>query len=361
MSGSAQLFPVVGSNFNLPTPLPTEDVSDGVPGVTAPITAIQAGGTDGTDLRAFATDTNGNQKVIGPALNGAKIAINPMYPVLFGGYDGNYIHNILTDGSGRISVDLFGNAGSVLDGTPGSAVPAAALQIAGSDGANLRTVATDTLGNVKVLGTLTNNNAAPAIELGVLPALANAASPTWTEGNQVLESVDLSGNQRVVLKAETTKVIGTVNQGTSPWVVSGTVTTATPTNTNVVTGDAPTLITTAPSNGATQSNSNYRGALITALLGTVSGTTPTLSMQLQWSPDGGTTWINYGAATAAITIVTGNTVSVMVYPVTWSTFTSGAGDVQIAAPLPKTWRMVYTGGGVTFSIAIASVQVNYIL
>lgn len=228
------------------------------------------------------------------------------------------------------------------DGTPGSAAPATALQIAGSDGTNLRVLATDNLGDVKVIGTLTNNNAAPAAtELGVLPALANASAPTWTEGEQVLESVDLAGNQRVI--------------------VSGTVTTAPPTNINVVTGDAPTLITTAPSNGAAQSNSNYRGALITAILGTVSGTTPTLSMQLQWSPDGGTTWVNYGAATAAITIVTGNTVSVMVYPVTWSTFTSGAGDVQIAAPLPKTWRMVYTGGGVTFSIAIASVQVNYIL
>ena len=84
-------------------------------------------------------------------------------------------------------------------------------------------------------------------------------------------------------------------------------------------------------------------------------------MQLQWSPDGGTTWVNYGAATSAVTIITGNTVSVMVYPVTWSTFTSGAGDVQIAAPLPRTWRMTYTGGGIGFSIAIASVQVNYVL
>jgi hypothetical protein len=76
-------------------------------------------------------------------------------------------------------------------------------------------------GTATVVGTLTNNNAAPAAtEVGVLPALANAAAPTWTEGDQVLESVDLKGNQRVILNAETTKVIGTVNQGTSPWVVS---------------------------------------------------------------------------------------------------------------------------------------------
>ena len=48
-----------------------------------------------------------------------------------------------------------------------------------------------------VTGTKTNNNAAPgATNVGVLPALANAASPSWTEGDQVLESVDLSGRQR---------------------------------------------------------------------------------------------------------------------------------------------------------------------
>lgn len=47
-------------------------------------------------------------------------------------------------------------------------------------------------------GTLTNNSAAPGVNnTGVLPALANAASPAWTEGSQVLESVDLTGRQRV--------------------------------------------------------------------------------------------------------------------------------------------------------------------
>jgi hypothetical protein len=61
----------------------------------------------------------------------------------------------------------------------------------------------DTSGNLRVtptaVGTLTNNNAAPGtLNLGVLPALANAANPAWTEGNQVLLSEDLSGHLRVV-------------------------------------------------------------------------------------------------------------------------------------------------------------------
>jgi hypothetical protein len=50
---------------------------------------------------------------------------------------------------------------------------------------------------VAVAGTLTNNNAAPAANnIGALIAVANAAHPTWTEGDQVLLSEDLSANLR---------------------------------------------------------------------------------------------------------------------------------------------------------------------
>lgn len=59
------------------------------------------------------------------------------------------------------------------------------------------------LGTVTVTGNLsgtkTHNNAAPSAlsNLGVLPAVANAAAPTFTEGNQVLLSTDLGGALRV--------------------------------------------------------------------------------------------------------------------------------------------------------------------
>jgi len=53
--------------------------------------------------------------------------------------------------------------------------------------------------DLNVVGTLTNNNAAPvANNIGVLPVLANASAPLWIEGNQVLLSTDLTGNLRVV-------------------------------------------------------------------------------------------------------------------------------------------------------------------
>jgi hypothetical protein len=51
-----------------------------------------------------------------------------------------------------------------------------------------------------IVGTLTNNNAAPgANNLGVLPCLAGSSAPSNTTGDQVLLSCDLSGNIRVVI------------------------------------------------------------------------------------------------------------------------------------------------------------------
>jgi len=54
-----------------------------------------------------------------------------------------------------------------------------------------------------VVGTLTNNNAASdATNFGVLVAQANATAQTWTEGNQVLLSTTLNGHLRVGTKTD---------------------------------------------------------------------------------------------------------------------------------------------------------------
>jgi hypothetical protein len=64
--------------------------------------------------------------------------------------------------------------------------------------------------NATVVGGLTNNNAAPTTtNVGVLPALANAAAPTWTEGDQVLMSVTLGGAQRSTMEANATVTLAT--------------------------------------------------------------------------------------------------------------------------------------------------------
>lgn len=144
-------------------------------------------------------------------------------------------------------------------------------------------------GTVTVAGNLTHNNAAPvATNIGVLPAVASSATPTYTTGDQVLLSTDLSGNLRVTIDSTSaeqnvnlnqvggsaisigqaamvaslpvviasnqssipvtltsTTITGTVavTQSTSPWVVSGTVTTTPPANasTNITEWDSVAL------------------------------------------------------------------------------------------------------------------------
>lgn len=139
-------------------------------------------------------------------------------------------------------------------------------------------------------------------------------------------------------------------------------------NANGVTGD--TGAKTVTFNGATQTNYNNAGALITCLFGAVTGTAPTIALQLQWSPDAGTTWLNYGTAIAAFTPVATNTALLAIYPAqfedatstTLAAFTTGATQAKLLnTPLPRTWRIVYTIGGTTPSITITAVYVNYIL
>ena len=94
----------------------------------------------------------------------------------------------------RVQLGVSGSGGSVEVGTAASP---------------LRTDPTGTT-NQPVVGNKTNNAAAPGTNnVGVLPCLANAATPTFTEGNLVNCSVTLGGAERVV----GTGTAGTANAG----------------------------------------------------------------------------------------------------------------------------------------------------
>jgi hypothetical protein len=72
-------------------------------------------------------------------------------------------------------------------------------------------------GTQTVTGNLTTNNAAPAANnVGVLPAVANASAPSYTETDQVLLSANLSGRLRTTLDqiVGTTAVTGNGVTGT---------------------------------------------------------------------------------------------------------------------------------------------------
>jgi len=136
-------------------------------------------------------------------------------------------------------------------------------------------------------------------------------------------------------------------------------------NANITGGD--TGAKTATFNGATQTNFNARGAYITVAIGAVTGTTPTMTMQLQVSFDG-TNFINFGPASAAVTAGSQNVVFI-VYPTNISQAagttianlaTGAAQTIAINAPLPRTWRIVYTIGGTTPSFTLTNMYVNYV-
>lgn len=131
----------------------------------------------------------------------------------------------IVDGSGNVWGPRTGSGGlnwmpviNLEAGSTGSAAAARTLQVGGSDGTNLRTLSTTAAGilNVNV------NNTVP-----VSGTVAAAQSGAWTTGRtwtllNTTDSVNI-GN----FPATTS-----VTQGTSPWVVSGTVTANAGTNLN---------------------------------------------------------------------------------------------------------------------------------
>jgi hypothetical protein len=92
--------------------------------------------------------------------------------------------------------------------------------------------------------------------------IAATQSGTWTVGISASQTIAVTNAGtfavQATLAAETTKVIGTVNQGTSPWVVSGAVTVASTT----ITGTVATVATPSTTVGVL---SNVQQALTTSI------------------------------------------------------------------------------------------------
>jgi hypothetical protein len=119
------------------------------------------------------------------------------------------------------SVRITNNDGSVVAG-----VTANGLAIQQTTAANL---------NATVVGTLTHNNAAPTTNnIGALTAVASAAAPTYTTGDQVLLSTDLSGSLRITGSISATNPSVSATGSAPPasaTYIGGSVTTAAPTYT----------------------------------------------------------------------------------------------------------------------------------
>jgi len=102
--------------------------------------------------------------------------------------------------------------------------------------------------------------------------------------------------------------------------------------------------------GASTNNYNHTGMFVAILVTAVTGTTPTLVCKLQWSPDNGTTWVDWDTTnlqTASIT--TTGTYVLKAFPGAANTANSSANTI-----VPRQWRVYYTVGGTTPSFTLAS-------
>mgnify|MGYP003393094264 CR=1 FL=1 len=82
----------------------------------------------------------------------------------------------------------------------GSGVPSDAIYIAGrrGDTGAAQFFNLDGNGNLTIVGFFTDNSSNSSQKTPTLPARANAAAPSWTEGNQVPLSTDLAGSLRII-------------------------------------------------------------------------------------------------------------------------------------------------------------------
>lgn len=211
----------------------------------------------------------------------------------------------------------------------------------------------------------------------------NSTQPTFSDGNRGDLQLDSRGRLRVIIGSGTVEpVVASLSDSqnrtaasllvsAAPALDNGTNLERARGNWNTTTGDTGTK-TTGTFNGATQTNFNARGAIITARIGTVTGAVTTFQTGIQWSPDGGTTWLGLTALGANDTAVsTGKTYTWIVYPTNTSqaagttpaNLAPASGPTQlnaVNAALPRTWRWTMSLTVAT-SLVLTEVDVNYIL
>ena len=101
---------------------------------------------------------------------------------------------------------------------------------------------------------------------------------------------------------------------------------------------------TASVAGTTVTNYNAKALLIHFKVSAITGTSPTITPKLQWSPDNGTTWLDVpGAVFPTISAVSDNVLLVGPEVI-------AAANAAVNFPLPRTLRMHYTIGGTSPSI-----------
>lgn len=169
---------------------------------------------------------------------------------------------VIASGTTTVTQATGTNLHVVVDTAPTTAVtgPLTDTQLRATAVPVSGTVTVTPSGTQTVTGNKTSNNAAPgATNIGTLGGVATAAAPSYSEGNQVALSTDLSGALRVsgsgVAQASTTS-------GQNGILVQGAVTTAAPTYTTAQTN--PLSLTTGGALRVTDANNALAQASTTS-------------------------------------------------------------------------------------------------
>lgn len=222
-------------------------------------------------------------------------------------------------------------------------------------------------GTVKVSGTGTAGVSATAVQTvqGIaggtaLPVSLATNTPDVTDraarllgvlstGANTIGAVNIAAGQTVAVTQATAANLNTTAVLAVGTNAVGTVG-LTGNGTNVTVRASAALTATATS--ATQTTpTGVRGVVIITNVTAVSGTTPTLTTALQYLDPASATWVSVSAATAAVSAAGLSTI--FVYPGV-TTAPPGTGSLAVNAPLPSSWRLLWTVTGTlpsfTFSV-----------
>lgn len=218
VDGSGVTQPVSASSLPLPTGAATSanqtTANSSLSSIDGKLAALSGGKVPVTDPTALplptgaatsANQTTANSSLSSidgklAALSGGKVPVTDptALPLPTGAATSA---NQTTANSSLSSIDgkLAALSGGKVPVTDPTALPLPAGAAISAKQAALGTLGTPSSDVLSIQGGRTNNNAAPGGELvPTMTSLANAATPSWTEGRAVMQSVDLSGNTRVI-------------------------------------------------------------------------------------------------------------------------------------------------------------------
>jgi hypothetical protein len=178
------VFTIQGTATGTPIPITgsitASNASVGLTGSASPTSASLSGGTDGTNLRALSVTTAGILNTQGPGTAGSVYTTGVMT-----------IQGTTTGTPIPITGSISATNPSV--GTTGSAVPASATMIAGTNGTNLTTITATTAGTSISTGVLTIQGNASGVPIPITGSITATNAAVGVIGSAAPTSASYSG------------------------------------------------------------------------------------------------------------------------------------------------------------------------